>query len=301
MFFQTGESHQLREHVLIVGRNAHLPIPKCSMAKDPKTHAQSRDIDDEVRKKPTSCNESNANGMSLGTSRKTWRNGVFDAESSEKNGSPVDEWPSEKTSRLPSGYLKEEPHSRITTEELKRTVFFKSRRNFFKAFRKSSYNLFESECEQFEAKRLEDEDFNFYETQRNQKRIRRSSKDRMNHIPPEISPDKLRFPFPPSGFSDVNQIQTRVSFAAYIKRRSSGFTASCTQTFRKCDCRSFDDVFEREVRSNVTFNPLFEDDDAVFEAEEEVRRNLNPSRYRLYTIKEETEPEEYDHCLISSI
>ncbi|XP_022797826.1 uncharacterized protein LOC111336062 [Stylophora pistillata] len=81
-------------------------------------------------------------------------------------------------------------------------------------------------------------------------------------------------------------IETSISFAAHVRRQGPGFSASCTQTLRTSDFTSIGDLFESEVHSNVTFNPLFEDDDS--EDEEYVKRT-RPRRYRLYTIDEESE------------
>lgn len=92
---------------------------------------------------------------------------------------------------------------------------------------------------------------------------------------------------PSSMFSDYHgHIETSISFAAHVRRQGPGFSASCTQTLRTSDFTSISDLFESEVQSNVTFNPLFEDDDS--EDEEYVKR-VRPRRYRLYTIDEESE------------
>jgi len=88
-------------------------------------------------------------------------------------------------------------------------------------------------------------------------------------------------------FNDYHgEIQASFSFAAHVRRQGPGFSASCTQTLRTSDFCSISDLFESEVHSNVTFNPLFEDDDG--EDYDYVKRT-RPRRYRLYTIDEESE------------
>lgn len=92
---------------------------------------------------------------------------------------------------------------------------------------------------------------------------------------------------PSSRFNDCHgQIEASFSFAAHVRRQGPGFSASCTQTLRTSDFCSISDLFESEVHSNVTINPLFEDDDS--EDEDYVKRT-RPRRYRLYTIDEESE------------
>ena len=86
-----------------------------------------------------------------------------------------------------------------------------------------------------------------------------------------------------STFNDYGQIEATISFAAHVRRQGPSFSASCTQTLRTCDLNTLSDLFESEVHSNVTFNPLFEDDDS----DEDKRVPLR--RYRLYTIDEESE------------
>ena len=86
-----------------------------------------------------------------------------------------------------------------------------------------------------------------------------------------------------STFNDYGQIEATISFAAHVRRQGPGFSASCTQTLRTCDLNTLGDLFESEVHSNVTFNPLFEDDDS----DEDKRVPLR--RHRLYTIDEESE------------
>lgn len=86
-----------------------------------------------------------------------------------------------------------------------------------------------------------------------------------------------------SVFNEFSQIEASISFAAHVRRQGPGFSASCTQTLRTCDFTSVGDLFESEVQSNVTFNPLFEDDDSDDD------RPVGPRRYRLYTIDEESE------------
>ena len=86
-----------------------------------------------------------------------------------------------------------------------------------------------------------------------------------------------------SVFNDFGQIEASISFAAHVRRLGPGFSASCTQTLRTCDFSSAGDMFESEVQSNVTFNPLFEDDDSDDD------KRVHPRRHRLYTIDEESE------------
>ena len=86
-----------------------------------------------------------------------------------------------------------------------------------------------------------------------------------------------------SMFNDFNQVEAWLSFAAHVRRQSPGFSASCTQTLRMHDFASVNDFFESEVQSNVTFNPLFEDDDS----DHDLPRRY--TRHRLYTIDEESE------------
>lgn len=88
---------------------------------------------------------------------------------------------------------------------------------------------------------------------------------------------------PSSMHNDFSQIEASISFAAHVRRQGPGFSASCTQTLRTCDFTSIGDMFESEVQSNVTFNPLFEDDDSDDD------RRVWPRRHRLYTIDEESE------------
>ena len=83
--------------------------------------------------------------------------------------------------------------------------------------------------------------------------------------------------------NDYGQIEATISFAAHVRRQGPGFSASCTQTLRTCDLNTLGDLFESEVHSNVTFNPLFEDDDS----DEDQR--VPSRRHRLYTIDEESE------------
>lgn len=86
-----------------------------------------------------------------------------------------------------------------------------------------------------------------------------------------------------SMFNDFGQIEASISFAAHVRRQGPGFSASCTQTLRTSDFTSVGDLFESEVHSNVTFNPLFEDDDSDDD------KRVRPRRHRLYTIDEESE------------
>ncbi|XP_068753251.1 uncharacterized protein [Montipora capricornis] len=74
-----------------------------------------------------------------------------------------------------------------------------------------------------------------------------------------------------------------ISFAAHVRRQGPGFSASCTQTLRTCNFTSVKEFYESEVQSNVTFNPLFEDDDS----DDDKRRRH--TRHRLHTIDEESE------------
>lgn len=87
---------------------------------------------------------------------------------------------------------------------------------------------------------------------------------------------------PSSMFNDFNQIEAWLSFAAHVRRQSPGFSTSYTQTLRMHDFASVNDFFESEVQSNVTFNPLFEDDDS----DDDFQRRY--TRHRLYTIDEES-------------
>ena len=114
---------------------------------------------------------------------------------------------------------------------------------------------------------------------------RRSQRRSREREPPEVS--LSRSLSPSSMFNDYQgHIETSISFAAHVRRKGPGFSASCTQTLRTSDFMSISDLFESEVQSNVTVNPLFEDDDS--EDEEYVKR-ARPRRYRLYTIDEESE------------
>ena len=72
-----------------------------------------------------------------------------------------------------------------------------------------------------------------------------------------------------------------ISFAAHVRRQGPGFSASCTQTLRTCDFTSVKEFYESEVQSNVTFNPLIEDD---YSDDDKRRRH---TRHRLHTIDEE--------------
>ena len=113
---------------------------------------------------------------------------------------------------------------------------------------------------------------------------RRSQRRRNEQEPAENLSGSLS---PSSMFNDYNgQIEASFSFAAHVRRQGPGFSASCTQTLRTSDIYSLSDLFESEVQSNVTFNPLFEDDDS--EDDEYVKR-ARVRRYRLYTIDEESE------------
>ena len=100
----------------------------------------------------------------------------------------------------------------------------------------------------------------------------------------EEDADNVARPLTPSSlYNDFSQIEASISFAAHVRRQGPGFSASCTQTLRTCDFTSIGDLFESEVQSNVTFNPLFEDDDSDDD------RRVRPRRHRLYTIDEESE------------
>ena len=87
---------------------------------------------------------------------------------------------------------------------------------------------------------------------------------------------------PSSMFNDFNHIEAWLSFAAHVRRQSPGFSTSYTQTFRMHDFASVNEFFESEVQSNVTFNPLFEDDDS----DDDLQRRY--TSHRLYTIDEES-------------
>ena len=114
-------------------------------------------------------------------------------------------------------------------------------------------------------------------TRRSQRR--RNEKEQAEDLSRSLSPSSM--------FNDYQgQIEASFSFAAHVRRQGPGFSASCTQTLRTSDFGSISDLFESEVQSNVTFNPLFEDDDC--EDDVYVKRT-RPRRYRLYTIDEESE------------
>ena len=103
----------------------------------------------------------------------------------------------------------------------------------------------------------------------------------------EVAENETRSLSPSSMFNDYHgQIEASFSFAAHVRRQGPGFSASCTQTLRTSDFCSISDLFESEVHSNVTFNPLFENDDGEVEDFVKLTR---PRRYRLYTIDEESE------------
>ncbi|XP_078373038.1 uncharacterized protein LOC144656669 [Oculina patagonica] len=114
-------------------------------------------------------------------------------------------------------------------------------------------------------------------TRRSQRRKNEQEQD--ENLSRSLSPTSL--------FNDYHgQIEASFSFAAHVRRQGPGFSASCTQTLRTSDFCSLSDLFESEVQSNVTFNPLFEDDDCE---EDDYVQRARPRRYRLYTIDEESE------------
>ncbi|XP_068753248.1 uncharacterized protein [Montipora capricornis] len=84
-------------------------------------------------------------------------------------------------------------------------------------------------------------------------------------------------------FNDLGQIEAWISFAAHVRRQDPGFSPSCTQTLRTCGFTSVKEFYKSEVQSNVTFNPLFEDDNS----DDDKRRRH--ARHRLHTIDEESE------------
>ena len=86
-----------------------------------------------------------------------------------------------------------------------------------------------------------------------------------------------------SMFNDLSQIEAWISFAAHVRRKGPGFSASCTQTLQTCNFTSVKEFYESRVQSNVTFNPLFEDDDSD---DDKGRRH---TRHGLHTIDEESE------------
>lgn len=115
--------------------------------------------------------------------------------------------------------------------------------------------------------------------------LTRKSQRRRNEQ--EVAENVTRSLSPSSMFNDYHgQIEASFSFAAHVRRQGPGFSASCTQTLRTSDFCSISDLFESEVHSNVTFNPLFEDDDGE---EDDYVKRARPRRYRLYTIDEESE------------
>ena len=156
-----------------------------------------------------------------------------------------------------------------------------------RVFGKHGYNVYETEPEEFHEVSSGRDHRNFYEFRRNRKGSYGDQQTKPSAF--------IRFA---PGYDDVSHIQTNISFAAYIKRRGS--TASCTQTLRRRPYDGCCDRFEKELRSNMTVNPIFAEDSMV-EADLSVVWHRRPTRHRLYTIKEETETEEYDHALICLI
>lgn len=151
-------------------------------------------------------------------------------------------------------------------------------------FRKRKYSRFTNECDEEGSSGDEYPQVKSKLNLRTKILTRRSQRQR-NEL--EVAENGTRSLSPSSMFNDYHgQIEASFSFAAHVRRQGPGFSASCTQTLRTGDLCSLSDLFESEVHSNVTFNPLFEDDDG--EDEENVKRT-RPRRYRLYTIDEESE------------
>ena len=151
-------------------------------------------------------------------------------------------------------------------------------------FRKRKYSRFTNEHDEEDSSRDECPQVKSKLNLRTKILTRRSQRQRDEL---EVEENVTRSLSPSSMFNDYQgQIEASFSFAAHVRRQGPGFSASCTQTLRTSDFCSLSDLFESEVHSNVTFNPLFEDDDG--EDEEYVKRT-KPRRYRLYTIDEESE------------
>ena len=83
-----------------------------------------------------------------------------------------------------------------------------------------------------------------------------------------------------SSTAEYGKIETSFSFASYVKRGNPHFHSRCTQKFTTYDNASDTGDLDQPLKHNVTFNPLFE---------EEETRDIDPRRYRLYTIVEEPE------------
>ena len=151
-------------------------------------------------------------------------------------------------------------------------------------FRKRKYSRFTNELDEEDSS---GEEFPQVKSKLNlQTKILTRRSQRQGHEL-EVAENATRSLSPSSMFNDYHgQIEASFSFAAHVRRKGPGFSASCTQTVRTSDFCSISDLFESEVHSNVTFNPLFEEDDS--EDEDYVKRTRT-RRYRLYTIDEESE------------
>ena len=155
-------------------------------------------------------------------------------------------------------------------------------------FRKRKYSRFMNELDEEDSSGGEFPQVKSKLSLRTKILTRRSQRQGWHEL--EVAENATRSLSPSSMFNDCHgQIEASFSFAAHVRRQGPGFSASCTQTLRTSDF-SISDLFESEVHSNVTFNPLFEDDDGEDEDEVYVKR-ARPRRYRLYTIDEESE-----HC-----
>lgn len=151
-------------------------------------------------------------------------------------------------------------------------------------FRKRKYSRFTNESDKEDSSGSEFPQVKSKLNLRTKILTRRSQRQR-NEL--EVAETVTRSLSPSSMFHNYHgEIQASFSFAAHVRRQGPGFSASCTQTLRTSDFCSISDLFESEVHSNVTFNPLFEDDDG--EDDDYVKRT-RPRRYRLYTIDEESE------------
>ena len=151
-------------------------------------------------------------------------------------------------------------------------------------FRKRKYSRFTTEHDEEDCSRDEFPQVKSKLNFRTKFLTRRSQRQRDEL---EVAENVTRCLSPSSMFNDYHgQIEASFSFAAHVRRQGPGFSASCTQTLRTSDFCSLSDLFESEVHSNVTFNPLFEGDEGE---DEEYLKRARPRRYRLYTIDEESE------------
>ncbi|KAJ7393215.1 hypothetical protein OS493_006183 [Desmophyllum pertusum] len=157
-------------------------------------------------------------------------------------------------------------------------------KSFKGIFRKRKYSRFTNEKNEEDSYEAKDELPQVESKVKMRTKILTRRSQRRSH---EQEPEGLSRSLSPSSmFNDFGQIETSISFAAHVRRQGPGFSASCTQTLRTSDFSSICDLFESEVQSNVTFNPLFEDDDCDGDA---YVKRARPRRYRLYTIDEESE------------